>query len=72
MDRIKTYVTGMINGFEVALEGLDKIVAKDPDLRDVEIKSVEDRYFIVAGKTHNSARPGDEECLSRIVIYRRK
>ncbi len=71
MDRIKTYVLGLANGFHDSFKRLDEMVAEDPDLSGVEIKSVEDRYFIVAGKTHDTCR-GGEECLSRIVLYRKK
>tara|TARA_Y100000310_G_scaffold171495_1_gene171698 strand:+ start:194 stop:397 length:204 start_codon:yes stop_codon:yes gene_type:complete len=60
---------GLVEGFQPAFKGLDRQVAEDPDLKDVEIKSIEDKYFILKGRDHGSARIGDE-VLSRVVVYR--
>ena len=61
---------GLSNGLDFAFEGLDRMVQEDPSLRNVEIRSVEDKYFIIAGKEHRNAQPMHEECLSRVIIYR--
>lgn len=70
MDRIKTYITGMVEGFAVAFNSLDALVATDPDLRGNEIKSVQDSYLIVGGRTHKFALPVLEECVVRTVVYK--
>ncbi|MBT4166145.1 hypothetical protein HOE04_03850 [archaeon] len=72
MDKVKTYTMGLIKGFPFALEGLDKKVNEDSDFVGAEIIDVTDNYYIVAGAKSGEVTAGDQECLSRRVLYRLK
>lgn len=67
-DKVKTFTKGLINGLYIAFKDLDAEVEK---LGDIEIKSIKDEYFILAGINHRDVKP-EEGCLARTLIYRNR
>lgn len=68
MDKVKTLICGLANGYQNAFKILDGRVE---ELGRIEIISINDQYLCRAGlDSKEEAIPVEDECVKRTVVYR--